>query len=168
MEAINADIKQIINTHGHFDHIGANKYLKEQTAADLLIHKNETDYLKDPEKNFSAMFLEESIISPPADRLLDGNDIIEINNYSFQVIFTPGHSPGSISLYCQEKGIIFCGDLIFKTGTGRTDIPGSDQALIKKSIETILTLPGETTVYPGHGVKTTIGDFKRDIWGQFN
>jgi len=165
IKAIQGEVKQIVNTHGHFDHIGANKYLKEKTQAKLMIHKNEKEFLQNPEKNFSLHLDSEDVVSPPADRLLKDGDQIEAGDYNFRVILTPGHSPGGISLYCEQENIIFCGDLIFKAGVGRTDLPGSDSGQLKKSITSILKEFDENTIlYPGHGEQTTVVDFKKEVW----
>lgn len=164
VKEIGSKITQIINTHGHFDHIGGNKYLKEKTQASLMIHWKEEEYLINSQINLSALIGIETI-SPPADKLLEDKDSIQIGNNYFQVLLTPGHSPGGISLYCREKGVIFSGDTIFSNGIGRTDLPGSNKEQLEKSIENILLkLNNNTIVYPGHGQSTTIKKFKKQVW----
>ena len=158
-------VQQIINTHGHFDHIGGNKFLKEETGASILIHQQEKDFLTEPDQNLSRFIGGADITSPPADDYLEPGEQIIIGKQKFEVLFTPGHSPGSVSLYCAKEKILFCGDLIFKNGVGRTDLPGGQQQKLQESINNIiLQLPEETVVYPGHGAKTTVGDFKKRVW----
>ena len=157
------EINKIIITHGHFDHIGANEFIKEKTGAEILIHKNENDFLVDSAKNLS-IHMGSEVTSPPADILLEEGEIINIGNLDLEVIFTPGHSPGGISLYNNKNNVLFSGDTIFKMGIGRSDFPTSDQNLLYQSIEDkLLKLDEDTKVYPGHGQKTTIGQFKK-IW----
>ncbi|MFW5787657.1 MAG: MBL fold metallo-hydrolase [Halanaerobiales bacterium] len=167
---LKGELTQIINTHGHFDHLGGNRYLYENSdRAKVMIHQKEEDYLTDPEKNFSSLLGTGDIISPAADRLLEDRDKIKVNQDIFEVILTPGHSPGGICLLCREEKIMFCGDLIFKTGIGRTDLPGGNTEVIKNSIENkILSLEEDIVVYPGHGTETTIGDFKENVWPHIN
>mgnify|MGYP006290412471 FL=1 len=160
---LDVDIVKIINTHGHFDHIGANKEIKEETGAEILIHEKEKDFLTDTTKNLS-IHMGTEVTSPQADKLLQGGDIISFGGIELEVIFTPGHSPGGISLFNKDENILFSGDAIFKMGIGRSDFSTSDQETLYRSIEEkLLILDNDTTVYPGHGQKTTIGHFKK-IW----
>ncbi len=166
IEDENIDLKYIINTHGHFDHIVANREIKNKTGAGILIHEEDKDFLTDPAKNFAGPN-NPGVTSPKADRFLKNGDKIKIGNISFAIIHTPGHSPGSISLYSQEQNTLFSGDTIFSMGVGRVDLPGgSREALFATIEEKILALPAGTIVFPGHGGRTTIGDFKTNIWEQ--
>ena len=163
------DIKFIINTHGHFDHIGANSVIKEETGAQILIHKSEEDFLTNPDKNLSSFMGKFKVTGPEADRLLKDGEEIKIGAIKLNVLHTPGHSPGSISLYSKEKNVLFSGDTIFSMGVGRTDFPHSSQEQLSLSIKTsLLTLPAQTVVFPGHGEKTTIDDFRANIWERIN
>jgi len=143
--------KFIINTHGHADHIGANQYFN----LPVYIHKEDADFLADPEKNLSSVFGWDLRL-PKADRLLDEGDVIEIGGITLKVLHTPGHTPGGISLLTEN--IAFTGDTLFADGVGRTDFQYSDEAALFKAIkEKLLTLPDDTIIYPGHGPSSTIG-----------
>lgn len=148
-------VKAIINTHGHSDHIEGNEAVKEATNAPIWIHRDDASMLVDGEENFSA-YTGKHLIMPPADRLLEDGDVLKLGDYSFEVMATPGHSPGSICLY--GEGILLSGDTLFCRGRGRTDFIGGSTEQIMDSIKNkILVLPEETRVYPGHGMETAIG-----------
>lgn len=147
--------KFIVNTHGHGDHIAANAFF----SLPIYIHTLDKDFLADPDKNMSRMFLF-SIKSPPASRLLEDGDVITVGNIKLEVIHTPGHTPGSISL--RTGGIVFSGDTLFRGGVGRTDFEYGDESALFRSIhKRLLVLPDDTAVYPGHGDPSTIGEEKR-------
>lgn len=155
-------VKYIINTHGHLDHISGNAKVKEETKAIIAVHYYDADMLTDPEKNLSRM-LGLNIISPPADLVLRDGDKLRVGRHEIQVLHTPGHTPGSISLYLGEEKIVFTGDTLFAGSIGRTDFPGSSyEELILSIKKKLLTLPDETRVYPGHGPETTIGVERRE------
>lgn len=144
-------LKFIINTHGHGDHIAANGNFK----APIYIHKLDKDFLTDPVKNMSKMFFF-NITSPKADRLIEEGDKIPLGNLTLEVIHTPGHTPGSVSI--KVDGVVFTGDALFRGSIGRTDFPYGNLDLLIKSIkEKLLILPDDTEVYPGHGEPSTIG-----------
>lgn len=143
-----------VNTHGHGDHIGANAAM----GLPILIHAADAGYLTDPVKNVSGL-LGAPFTSPPASRLLEDGETIEVGELILDVIHTPGHTPGSICLKCGD--IIFTGDTLLAEGIGRTDLPGGVEYKLVKSIrEKLFILPDETRVYPGHGPTTTIGHEK--------
>lgn len=159
------NLKIIINTHAHFDHIGANKFLQEKTNAEIYIHPNEASKLQSADLNLSKFFTNNGVISPSADKFLEEGDIIEFESLQFEVIHTPGHSSGGIALYLAQEDIIFVGDTIFSNGIGRTDIKDSDFELLKKTIENkILSLPEQTEFFSGHGPRGYIKDFKENVW----
>ena len=148
------DIKSIVLTHGHIDHIGALKEVKETTGAEVAIHTDEAQALQ--EQSVSTLFGLSYPTPLPPDRLLQGGDSMDIGDLHFLVLHTPGHSPGCICLL--GEGIMFSGDTLFNYGVGRADLPGGSYSQLVNSIHTkLMTLPDNTTVYPGHGPDTTIG-----------
>jgi hydroxyacylglutathione hydrolase len=151
-------IKYIVNTHSHIDHIMGNRRMKELTDAKIIIHEKESNSLINQSPQMMSMFNAEP--SPPADITVRDGDYITIGETSLEVLHTPGHSPGSISLY--HKGIVFTGDTLFVGGVGRTDLGGSSwQDLVSSVHNKLFTLPDETIVAPGHNYgdspKSTIG-----------
>lgn len=156
------DIKYIINTHGHPDHVCANGPLKEAWGAEIVMHKDDGDFFSRPETKeyFSILGLPES---PPPDKLVRDGDIISLGTENLLVIHTPGHTPGSICLY--NKPDLFTGDTLFVGGVGRTDFPGGSMEELNRSIqERLLVMPEDSIVWPGHGYggdSSTIGVEKR-------
>ena len=148
----------IINTHGHFDHIGGNRELLEATEAELIIHRDDRPVL-DRAAEHAAAFGLRAVSSPAPTRELSGGETLQLGKLSLQVIHTPGHSPGGICLYVDD--ILLVGDTLFAGSIGRTDLPGGDHQLLISGIkEKLLPLPETTRVYPGHGPMTTIGQEK--------
>ena len=145
----------IVNTHGHVDHAYANAFFKEKTGAPLLIHKDDALWLGTVAQQAVIFGLD----APPpstADRRLQDGDTITAGNLAFQVLHTPGHTPGGICLY--GHGILLSGDTLFAGSIGRTDLPaGSYETLLTSIRSKLLALPAETVVYSGHGPATTIG-----------
>lgn len=152
-------VKYIINTHGHFDHVGGNKKMKEVTGADLLIHSNDAPMLSYLSKSASAWGLNAED-SPPPDLMVKDGDEIKFGEITLKVIHTPGHSPGGISLY--SDGIVFVGDTLFAGSIGRTDFPGGDfETLIASIRKKLFVLGDDVRVLAGHGPETTIGAEKK-------
>ncbi|HOP64988.1 MAG TPA: MBL fold metallo-hydrolase [Spirochaetota bacterium] len=148
IDKYNFSIKKIINTHGHFDHIGGNRYFIKKTGSQLLIHEKDYFFLN---KNVSRFldFIRGGRAVEYEVRFLNDGDEIRVGAITLKVIHTPGHSPGSICLYAE--GNLFTGDTLFTEGMGRTDCKGGSQETILDSIKNrILTLPDETIIWPGH------------------
>ena len=148
-------VKKIVNTHGHFDHIGANQPVKEATGAVLMMHEADLPLLQNARNHAQAYGLTVSP-SPDPDKFLNEGDVFSVGEQSFSIFHVPGHSPGSICLL--SDGHLFVGDVLFAGSVGRTDLPGGDfDALIEGVREKLFRLPAETIVHPGHGPDTTIG-----------
>lgn len=156
VQKLNLTIKYIVNTHGHADHIGANKQLGEALHAKLAIHADDAAMLTDPQLNLSISgYMGRVISSQPADILLHENDIISFGNCQFKVIHTPGHTPGGICLV--GENIVVSGDSLFAGSIGRTDFPTGSMTDLVSSLKTkILTLDPKMHVFPGHGGPSVI------------
>ena len=156
------EIKYVINTHGHFDHTLANREVMEglkkrqQEPPLLAIHRAEEPMLKSG--GGAALFGLRGFSSPPVDLYLEEGDVLTLGQVKLKVLYTPGHSVGSISLLNEKEKAVFDGDVLFNMGIGRTDLTGGDFETLMDSIRNkLLTLPDDTVVYSGHGPATTIG-----------
>jgi len=154
------DIKFILLTHGHCDHIGALKEVREAIGAEVAMHKDDAVRLQE----YSLLGKQFDLYCPAPsspDRLLQDGDSIDVGDLHFSVLHTPGHTPGGICLLV--NGVVFSGDTLFHYSVGRCDLPGSSSSQLMNSIHTkLMTLPDNTIVYPGHGPSTTIGAERRD------
>ncbi len=150
----------ILLTHGHGDHIAAVGPLKEKFHIPIYIGRHDAPLLLSPSANVSAIFGFE-VTCPPADHLLDDGAVIKIDNMTFNVLSTPGHTAGGVC-YLGGKHL-FCGDTLFNGSIGRTDLPGGNFDKLIDSIDrNILTLPDEIICYPGHGPISSIGEERRN------
>jgi glyoxylase-like metal-dependent hydrolase (beta-lactamase superfamily II) len=147
-------VRYIVCTHAHFDHVGAIPEIKEYTASPVVIHKDDLEIYRSAHDMAAFLgFRMEPL--PLPDLFVSGEDNISAGGLSFRVISTPGHSPGGICLY--GNGIVVTGDTLFAGSVGRTDFHGGDINKLKESFNSLLSLPEDTEVLPGHGPKTTIG-----------
>ena len=152
------NLKYLINTHGHADHIGGNKFVKSNFKVKLMIHQNDVGMLSDARQNLSS-YMGAGITSPPADIIVSDGEIFKLGNSEFKIIHTPGHTKGGICLLFDK--IIVTGETLFQESIGRTDFPGGSFTEIKNSIQKKLFILDEKLVaLPEHNNITTIGDEK--------
>ncbi len=161
IDTLRLSIVLIVATHTHPDHIGALKVVKEVTGAEFALHEAEAERVQQAIHQMLGSIMSGSLGRPPTpDTLLKDGDKIDIDDLHFSVVHTPGHSRGGIILV--GHGMVFSGDTLFNFGIGRTDFPGCSHAQLMDSIDkSLMTLPDETVVYPGHGPRTTIGAERR-------
>jgi len=138
----------ILNTHGHYDHIGAVKDIISNYRIPFYIHELEEPIIKDPEKNFSS-FLGENELSLETYNLIKNTDYSYFADLCVEIINVPGHTPGSIMI--KTDNVLFTGDLLFKGAIGRTDLPGGNMKQMKKSLAKIKEMDRQLIIYPGHG-----------------
>jgi hydroxyacylglutathione hydrolase len=152
------DIKLLVATHGHIDHIGAIGRLKKALGVSVAIHKSDSTALQGDDRFFWGL-----AYGPPihADRLLQDGDSIDVSDLHFQVINTPGHTYGGICLY--GEGAVFTGDTLFHNSIGSSGIgTGTRSQLINSIVDKLMVLPPETVIYPGHGSQTTVAAEKKN------
>lgn len=159
LKNINAKPTVIIATHTHFDHVLGVDGLRKQTGARFLIHREDLPMLESMQDRMQRFMRFQGPLPPEIDGYVKERDVFKIGQEKVEVLHTPGHSPGSISL--KGGGYVMTGDALFNQSIGRTDLPGGDLRTLVKSIkEKLFTLNDDTIVYPGHGPETTIGDEK--------
>ena len=170
---LGVDVKGILLTHGHFDHIGGTNALKDRYNVKVYGHEDEVDMARDVMINLSAHFDEANSVEID-NSLKDGQDF-EMAGFKIKVIHTPGHTKGSCCYIVtdDEKERLFSGDTIFYHSYGRTDLPtGSGGTIIRSILDKLLVLDGSMEVFPGHGDTTTIDEekkwYRRDISGNIN
>ena len=152
------NIKGILLTHGHYDHITKAKKIKNLTSSIICCHRLEENMLKNADINLSSKRKGKEPISLVPDKLFEDGEEFAFADTCFKVIHVPGHTGGCVSYYDEKNGVLFTGDTLFRESVGRTDLPESDRSLITPSIkDKLFTLPDDTKVYPGHGQPTTIG-----------
>jgi glyoxylase-like metal-dependent hydrolase (beta-lactamase superfamily II) len=152
LQSLNAKLKYILLTHGHFDHVAGIRQLGTDTK--LVMHKNDLGWLEKTNQ-YLPMFGMPEITIPKVNQYVEDGDILELGNYEIKVIHTPGHTQGGVCYYVDGK--LFSGDTIFRESVGRCDLEGGDFKQIIKSITSkIFTLPPNTLIYPGHGRMTSV------------
>jgi glyoxylase-like metal-dependent hydrolase (beta-lactamase superfamily II) len=154
-------VTKIVSTHAHLDHLLAAQALKDATGAPFFLHTDDSEILANVPDSAQRLMNRE-VSSPPApDFWLHGGEDIEIAGMQLHALHTPGHTPGSISLYARGANLLFSGDTLFRGTIGRTDLLGGDYNTIIQTLNTTLaSLPDVTTVLPGHMQETTIGQEK--------
>lgn len=156
-------VKYIFLTHGHFDHISEAKKYKDMTGARIVIGKNEEKFLSDNTLNLSNKYSKTSITPFAADVLVDDGDEIEFGKSKIKVMFTPGHTSGSVCYLLDD--MMFSGDTLFRGEIGRTDLKSGNLELMKVSIKKLYELNREYIVYPGHGLFTLLSKEKAKFTG---
>lgn len=148
-------VKAYLITHGHMDHIRALAPLWAQIQAPIAMHGLDVKWAFGESNQMPPYF---SVPHRPEniERLLKGGEKWDAEGFRYEVIATPGHSPGSVCFYFPDENILFSGDTIFRDSVGRTDLPGGDMKELTKSLQALAVLPPQTKVYPGHGPETTI------------
>jgi len=150
------NVKAILLTHGHFDHIFGVSELKRLTNAKVYAYTEEKELLLDPNLNVSDMVGRPTAIVP--DVLLNDGEEVSVEGFDFRVIHTPGHTQGSACYYFKDEDILISGDTLFMESIGRSDLPtGNENKLLLSLNNVLMKLPDNTEVFPGHGPKTTIG-----------
>lgn len=150
LDAMQVKMKYILLTHCHGDHICGVQKIKEKYGGKILIHRIDAIGLKDININLSTHIGLEPVILQEDARIDDG-DLLHVGDLEFKVIYTPGHTAGSISLYCEKEKMLFSGDTLFRGSWGRTDLPTSSfDDIITSITNKLINLPDDTIVYPGH------------------
>ncbi len=161
IESNNLTPVKLVNTHCHIDHVLGNKFIAEKYSLPLISHKGEQIVLDNME-NVARMYGIAYKPSPNIAEYLDEGDVLKFGNTELEVLYTPGHSPASISFYHRSSNQLIAGDVLFQGSIGRTDLPGGDHATLIASItDKLLPLGDDVKVYCGHGPSTTIGAEKK-------
>ncbi len=147
----------LLNTHCHFDHIFGNKFVAETWGLVPHLHEKEMPVLERAEQSAAAWQIPFTAYQGRVAHIREG-ETVRLGEATLEILFTPGHSPGSVSFYNEKSGLLIAGDVLFNRSIGRTDLPGGNYETLIQSITTqLMVLPDETKVYPGHGPMTTIG-----------
>ena len=158
VERTNLEVGSIIVTHAHIDHVGAVAALVDEYACPVLMHAEAEPMLQQLPTQAMMMGLKFGKV-PAVDRHISDEEVLEVGDLWLRSLYTPGHAPGHLAFYVEDEGLVLCGDVLFAGSVGRVDLPGGSMEALMRSIEErLLTLPDETTVYPGHGPQTEIGN----------
>ncbi|WP_293443648.1 MBL fold metallo-hydrolase [Persephonella sp.] len=159
-ELENYNLRYILATHGHIDHVGQVGFLKKNLDVPFFMSKKDLFLINnDIFPGFAQLV--GATPCPEPDRFLKEGDIISFGRFNLRVIETPGHTPGSVCFYDQENGFVITGDTLFKGSIGRTDLPGGDMKQMENSLKKLMELPDDTDVIPGHGDPTKVGIEKK-------
>ena len=173
-ELENYNLRYILATHGHIDHVGQVGFLKENFNVPFLMNEKDLFLINnDIFPGFAQMV--GATACPEPDRSLKEGDIISFGRFNLRVIETPGHTPGSVCFYDEENSFVITGDTLFRGGIGRTDLPGGNMKQMENSLKKLMELPEDTDVIPGHGDPTKIGiekktnpyitgNFRMELW----
>lgn len=146
-------------THGHFDHIWDATLIAREFSCPVLGNHDDDFLFENPSEQLRLWGIPDKIEPAKPTRYLKDGDVYELGEWKFDILHIPGHCPGSILYYEKSQATIFGGDVLFSGSIGRTDLPGgSHEALISGIKSKLMTLPDATTIYPGHGYSTTIGE----------
>lgn len=148
----NLQVKAIIATHGHLDHLWGAAWACEQWHLPVLMHEADIPMAQDMQGQYELFGIHRIAESFPIEKLKS-----PISPFAFRLLHTPGHTPGSVCFYWPDEKILFSGDTLFRMGYGRTDLPGGDMGMLIDSLGQLFSLPRDVRVYPGHGDPTTIG-----------
>jgi len=158
VEETGLEIGSIIITHAHIDHVGAVVGLVDEYACPVLMHAEAEPMLEGLPTQAMMMGLRFGNV-PTVDRHVADGEVLEVGDLRFRSLYTPGHAPGHLAFYVEDERLVLSGDALFAGSVGRVDLPGGSMEVLMRSIEeSLLTLPDETVVYPGHGPRTTIGN----------
>lgn len=152
---------QIIATHGHLDHLWGAKWATEQWQTPVLMHEADIPMAQAMQQQYDLFGVHRTAESFPIEDINSSILNLKSQMSNFELLETPGHTPGSICLYGPEEKVLLSGDTLFQMGYGRTDLPGGNMGQLITSLEHLFTLPADTVVYPGHGAETTIGEERR-------
>lgn len=157
---LKGNLKYILITHCHGDHIGGVNELRRRCGGKVVIHRFDAEGLNDKNINLTTYIGMEDI-DLEADSRLDDEDLLHLGSLEFKIIHTPGHTAGGISVYCEKEKLLFTGDTLFKGTWGRTDLPTSDfEEIMDSIVKKLMVLPDETICYSGHGKATMIKEEK--------
>lgn len=161
LERKGLNLKALILTHGHWDHIADAKKFQDE-GIPIYAHKGDKGWIEDPGPMNAMLPPELHFEGTKVNHLVEQGDLLKFAGMDFEVRHVPGHAPGNILLYNKDNGVAFAGDVIFSGSVGRYDLPGGNPSILKQSIRTqIYTLPDNTVLYVGHGPSTTVGEEKK-------
>lgn len=154
----NLDVKLLLNSHLHFDHVFGNPYVCKRYGIAPWANGGDKVWLEDIKKMLGKMGFRLETEQPAIAHMLQDGEIVRFGNTELKCIFVPGHSAGCMAFYCEQEQLLFSGDILFRGSVGRTDFPDSSHSLQVEGIHNkLFVLPEQTTVCPGHGPSTTIG-----------